>query len=48
MIDLERSFVHERERPKTNPPASRERHEQRKEKTSKWQKEGEQSRKRTG
>ncbi len=26
MIDLERSFIHERERPKTNPPTSRERH----------------------
>lgn len=27
-IDLERSFTHERKRPKTNPPTSREKNEQ--------------------
>lgn len=33
MIDLERRFIHERERPKTKAPTSRKRHEQHKEKT---------------
>lgn len=32
-IDLERSFIHERKRPKTEAPTSRERHEQRKKET---------------
>jgi hypothetical protein len=40
-IDLERSYVHERKRPKTNPPTSRERneqHKQYKEKTDQFEK----------
>ncbi len=37
-IDLERSYIHERKRPETNPPKSREKNEQHKEETNQRQK----------